>query len=137
MFPVERARTLLQHLIPVNRSVPARKVHEAARRAGIPEWAIRKAKKRLGVEARFVGFGADGWWEWRWAEPWRWRPLAPEPTPPPPVCAWPVCGSPPRSPRAAYWRGAQADVPAPEQTRVGAKGPCAAEPGAEEIRYGT
>jgi hypothetical protein len=99
-FPIERARALLERLIPADGGVPARKVHEAARRANLPEWAIRKARRSLEIEVEFVGFGADGWWEWRWAEP---RTLPdPEPAPPASVCAWPECGLPPRSRRAAY-----------------------------------
>jgi len=61
-FPVEYARALLEPLIPADGSTPARKVHEAAERAGVPEWAMRKARKSLELEVRFVGFGGDGWW---------------------------------------------------------------------------
>ena len=100
-FPVERARALLERLIPDGGSAPARKVHEAARRAGVPEWAIRKARKSLEIEVRFVGFGGNGWWEWRWAKSWTWRPPAP-PAPSPPVCAWPCCTLAPRSKKATY-----------------------------------
>lgn len=101
-FPVERARALLERLIPADGGVPARKVHEAARRSGLPEWAMRKARRSMDIAVKFVGFGADGWWEWRWAEPWMWRAPDPEPPPPPPVCAWSGCDLPPLSRRAAY-----------------------------------
>jgi len=101
-FPVERARELLQRLIPAEGSVPARKVHQAAKRAGLPEWAIRKARRSMDIEVRFVGFGAEGRWEWQWAAPWTWEAPAPEPALPPPVCAWPGCDLPPRSKRSAY-----------------------------------
>ncbi len=100
-FPVERARTLLQRLILAYGGVPARKVHEAAKRAGLPAWAIRKARKSMEIEVRFVGFGTEGWWEWRRAEPRTWEDPTPEPSPPP-VCAWPGCELPPRSKKAAY-----------------------------------
>lgn len=101
-FPVERARALLQRIIPENGSVPARKVHQVAKRAGLPEWAIRKARRSMDIEVRFVGFGAEGRWEWRWEEPWTRRAPEPDPAPPAPTCAWPGCNSPPRSKRAAY-----------------------------------
>lgn len=100
-FPVQRARALLERLIPISGGVPARKVHGAAGRNGIPAWAIRKARKSMEIEVSFVGFGAEGWWEWRWKEPWTWEPPVQEPAPPP-VCAWPGCDLPPRSRRAAY-----------------------------------
>jgi hypothetical protein len=64
-FPVQRARALLERVIPDGGSAPARKVHEAAKRAGVPEWAVRKARKSLAIGVQFVGFGEDGWWEWR------------------------------------------------------------------------
>jgi len=49
VFPVERARSLLGELIPADGSVPARRVHLAAKRAGLPEWAVRKARRSMGV----------------------------------------------------------------------------------------
>ncbi len=51
-FPVERARALLERLIPEDGSVAARRVHRAAKRAGLPEWAIRKAQKGQALEVR-------------------------------------------------------------------------------------
>lgn len=101
-FPVERARQLLKRLIPEDGSVPVRKVHQAAKHAGLPEWAIRKARRNMDIEVRFVGFGAEGRWEWQWAAPWTWRAPDPDPIPPAPTCAWTGCSSPPRSRRAAY-----------------------------------
>ncbi len=101
-FPVDRARALLQSLIPAAGGVPARKVHEVAQRAGLPTWAIRKARRTMNVEVRFVGYGAGGWWEWRWKSPQTWRAPDPERDPSPPVCAWPGCDLSPRSPQAAY-----------------------------------
>lgn len=100
-FPVRRARALLERLIPTDRGAPAQKVNEAARREGVPEWAIRKARKTLDIEVGFVGFGRHGWWEWRWAKPWTRTPPTPGPAPPL-VCAWPGCALAPRSKKATY-----------------------------------
>ena len=66
----------------------------------MPEWAIRKARKSLALEVGFVGFGGDGWWEWRWGKP-RTRSPAPD-LAPPPVCAWLGCDLAPRSKKATY-----------------------------------
>jgi hypothetical protein len=102
MFPVERARALLRRVIPTSQSVPARKVHVAARQARIPEWALRKARRTMDIEVCFVGFGANGRWVWSRSAPWRWTPPDPEPAPPAPTCGWPGCAAPPRSRRAVY-----------------------------------
>lgn len=44
--------------------VPARVVQAEARRAGIADKTLRRAKARLGVRATRVGFGSTGGWMW-------------------------------------------------------------------------
>jgi hypothetical protein len=43
---------------------PAGDVLKAARRIGISEPTLRRARRRLGVETEKTGFGPDGAWEW-------------------------------------------------------------------------
>jgi len=106
MYPVERARALLRHLLLKGGGTPAREVHAAAMRAGVPVWALRKARRTMTIAVRFVGFGPDGRWEWRWEHPPTWRPPAKQEQAAQqvslPLCRWRGCGLPPRSEKAAY-----------------------------------
>ncbi len=46
-------------------SLPVEDLLKGARNAGIAETTLRRAKKKLGVKAGKIGFGADGRWRWR------------------------------------------------------------------------
>lgn len=119
-FPVERARKLLRAVIPSEGDVPATRVYAAAQAAGIPRWAVRKARRSLRapvsdypgfpgwavrrcapllVRVQRRGYGTSGGWYWSWtkkAEPRTWVSESEEPEPKVlRVCQWGDCGLPP------------------------------------------
>jgi len=136
MYPVERARALLRHLLLKGGGTPAREVHAAAMRAGVPVWALRKARRTMTIAVRFVGFGPDGRWEWRWEHPPTWRPpakqeQAAQQVSPPTVSlarVWP----PPEVREGRLLRDSQSIVGTPDQARVGTQGQGAATSSADE-----
>jgi hypothetical protein len=66
----ERARSWLRKTLDGG-LMPAAEVIRLAHKAGLNEWALRRAKKRLGVRAVKVGGRRQGWgakWFWRAAK---------------------------------------------------------------------
>ena len=69
--PSERqdADSFLTGMLAGGEPVPSRTIVQGARDQGIAERTLRRAKERLGVRAKLVGFGASGKWHW-------WIPLS-------------------------------------------------------------
>jgi hypothetical protein len=62
----ERARSWLRKTLDGG-LMPATEIIRLARKAGVNEWALRRAKKRLGVRAVNVGGRRQGWGaKWFW-----------------------------------------------------------------------
>jgi hypothetical protein len=62
----ERARSWLRRTLDGG-LMPSARILELARRSGINEWALRRAKKRLGIKAVKIGGKRQGWdakWFW-------------------------------------------------------------------------
>jgi hypothetical protein len=59
----EEARVFLRDLL-VGGPVPAREVLALAKKAGISERTLRRAKGQENVEARRLGYGTRGEWSW-------------------------------------------------------------------------
>lgn len=63
------ADTFLRKMLSGGEPVPSRVIAQAARDNKIADRTLKRAKSRLGVRAKLVGFGAGGKWHW-------WLPLS-------------------------------------------------------------
>lgn len=63
----DEAEELLRELL-ANGPITAKVITKEARDASLSDKAIRRAKSRLGLIRRRIGFGKDGYTEWDWSE---------------------------------------------------------------------